>query len=78
VRKFILLEAFISFGIGFFSNYGLNYTEWLANQNIKMPTVHLLKIAGGDVWLFMCVILFVIAYIFKRGIELQEEIDLTV
>ncbi len=78
VRKFILLEAFISFGIGFFSNYGLNYTEWLANQNIKMPTIHLLKIAGGDVWLFMGVILFVIAYIFKRGIELQEENDLTV
>lgn len=78
VRKFILLEAFISFGIGFFTNYGMNYTEWLANQNIKMPTIHVLKIAGGDVWLFMGVILFVIAYVFKRGIELQEEIDLTV
>ncbi len=78
VRKFILLEACIAFGIGFFSNYGLNYTEWLANQNIKMPSIHVLKVAGGDVWLFMGVILFVIAFIFKRGIELQEELDLTV
>ena len=43
-----------------------------------MPTIHVLKIAGGDVWLFMGVVLFVIAYIFKRGIELQEELDLTV
>ncbi|NHM01293.1 DUF2975 domain-containing protein [Flavobacterium difficile] len=78
VRKFILLEAFISFGIGFFSNYGMNYTEWLANQNIKMPSIHVLKVVGGDVWLFMGVILFVLAFIFKRGIELQEELDLTV
>ncbi|SEP56386.1 DUF2975 domain-containing protein [Flavobacterium urocaniciphilum] len=78
VRKCILIEAFISFGIGFFSNYGMNYTEWLANQNIKMPSFHILKIAGGDVWLFMGMILLVIAFIFKRGIELQEEIDLTV
>ena len=78
VRKFILIQAYISFGIGFFSNYGLNYTDWLVKQNIQMPTIHLLKIAGADVWLFMGVILIVLAYIFKRGIELQEEIDLTV
>lgn len=78
IRQFILFQAFISFGIGFFSNYGLNYTNWLAQKNIQMPTIHLLKLAGGDVWFFMGIILFVIAYVFKRGIELQKENDLTV
>lgn len=78
VRKFILSAAYLAIGIGFFSNYGLGYTEWLSKQGVNLPTIHLLKLGGSDVWLFMGVILFVIAYVFKRGIELQEEIDLTV
>jgi hypothetical protein len=34
--------------------------------------------AGADVWLFMGVTLFVIAQIFRRGIEIQTENELTV
>lgn len=37
-----------------------------------------LSMTGGEVWLFMYVILFVIAYIVKRGVEIQTENDLTV
>ena len=78
VRNFILTVAYLAIGIGFFSNYGVGYIEWLAKQNINLPNFHLLKLGGADVWLFMGVILFVIAYVFKRGIELQEENNLTV
>jgi len=78
VRKFIFNLAFLSFGIGLFSIWAANYAEWFENQGVKMPDIHLLKIGGADVWLFMSVILFVIAQIFKRGIEIQEENELTV
>jgi hypothetical protein len=78
VKKFILIVAYIAIGIGFFSNYGVGYTEWLSQQGVKLPSIQLLKFGGADVWLFMGVVLIVIAYVFKRGIELQEEIDLTV
>ena len=33
---------------------------------------------GADVWLFMGVILIIFAMIFKKGIEIQSENDLTV
>jgi hypothetical protein len=78
VKKFILIVAYIAIGIGFFSNYGVSYTEWVSQQGVKLPSIQLLKLGGADVWLFMGVVLIVLAYVFKRGIELQEEIDLTV
>jgi hypothetical protein len=37
-----------------------------------------LNLSGADVWLFMGVTLYVIAQIFKKGIELQTESELTV
>jgi hypothetical protein len=43
-----------------------------------MPDAESLHFGGADVWLFMGVTLFVIAQIFKRGIEIQAENDLTV
>jgi len=38
----------------------------------------LLHIDGADVWLFMALVLFVFAQVFKKGIELQNENDLTI
>lgn len=78
VRKFILNVAYLAIGIGIFSNYGMEYMEWLSKKGLNLPTIHLLKFGGSDVWLFMGVTLIVISYVFKRGIELQEENDLTV
>ena len=43
-----------------------------------MPGIQYLGLGGADVWLFMCVTLYVIAQIFKRGIEIQSENELTV
>jgi hypothetical protein len=43
-----------------------------------MPSIQNLKFDGADVWLFMGVTLLIVAKIFKRGIELQTENDLTV
>ena len=78
LRSLIINVSYLSLGIGLFSYWGIHYSEWLVNQNVKMPDIQHLGFGGADVWLFMSVILFVIAQIFKRGIELQEENDLTI
>lgn len=78
VQRFIVYLSYVSLLIGLFSVYGLRYVAWLATQGIKMPDTQDLHFGGGDVWLFMAVILFVIAQIFKRGIEIQTENELTI
>lgn len=76
--RFILKISFLALAIGLFSYWGVNYTEWLVQHGVKMPDVHYLRLGGADVWLFMGVTLFVIAQIFKKGIEIQSENELTI
>jgi hypothetical protein len=78
VKVFIIKISGLAFGIGLFTWAGVKYTEWLVNQGVKMPDTQHLRLGGADVWLFMGVILFVIAQIFKRGIEIQSENEFTV
>lgn len=78
LTRFISLAAYISFGIGLFANWGATYVTWMASKDIPMPTLQELRFDGFNVWLFMGVILFVIAQIFKRGVAIQAENDLTV
>jgi len=76
--RFIINLSYLAFGIGVFSWWGVKYSEWFVEQGVQMPDIHYLRLGGADVWLFMSVILFVIAQIFKRGIEIQSENELTV
>ena len=78
LRRFILKLSYLALGIGLFSHFGFKYSVWLTKQNIKTSDLQSLHIAGADVWLFMAVILFVIGQIVKRGIEIQNENDLTI
>ena len=78
IRRFIIKIAYLSLGIGLFSFWGAKYTEGLVSQGVKIPEIQYLRLGGADVWLFMGVTLLVIAQIFKKGIELQNENDLTV
>ena len=78
VRLFIIKVSCLAFGIGVFTWVGVEYTEWLVRQGVNMPDTQHLRLGGADVWLFMSVTLFVIAQIFKRGIEIQSENELTV
>lgn len=70
--------AYLTIGIGLFSHTGVKYVEWLIAKGIEMPAIQNLNLAGADVWLFMGITLLVIAQIFKRGIEIQDEHELTV
>jgi hypothetical protein len=78
VRLFIIRVSCLAFATGLFTWWGVKYTEWLVKQGVQMPDTQHLRLGGADVWLFMGVTLFVIAQIFKRGIEIQTENELTV
>ncbi len=78
MRRFISNVSYLALGMGLFSLWGVNYSEWLIKQGVNMPGIQYLRLGGADVWLFMGITLLVIAQIFKRGIEIQSENDLTV
>jgi hypothetical protein len=78
VGRFITHVSYLALGLGLFSGWGVNYAEWIISQGVNLPDIHYLRLGGADVWLFMGVTLFVIAQIFKRGIEIQSENELTV
>jgi len=78
IGLFIINVSCLAFGIGLFTAWGVKYTGWLVAKGVKMPDTHHIRLGGADVSLFMSVILFVIAQIFKRGIEIQSENELTV
>jgi hypothetical protein len=76
--RFLFRISYLSLLIGLFSWAGAKYTEWLVSKGVKLPDLQYLRLGGADVWLLMGVTLFVIAQIFKRGIEIQTENELTV
>jgi hypothetical protein len=78
VRRFIFSISYLALFTGLFCWWGAKYAAWLVKQGVDMPDIQYLRLGGADVWLFMGVILFVIAQIFKRGIEIQSENELTV
>jgi hypothetical protein len=57
---------------------GAKYVKWLSGQGITIPDTQSLHLGSGDVWLFMAVTLLVIGQIFRRGIEIQSENELTI
>ena len=76
--KYIVNISYLVLAIGLFAYWGAKFTNWLMLQGVSMPSLQNLKFDGADVWLFMGVTLLIVAKIFKRGIELQTENDLTV
>ncbi len=78
LRWFLSNAAYLALGVGLFSYFGCNYARWLTTQRVAMPDPQSLQLGGADVWLFMAVILFVVTQIVKRGIEIQQENDLTI
>jgi len=78
VRRFVLITAYLALAIGLFSSWGAKFTQQLVSQGAELPDIQQLRLAGSDVWLFMGVTLLIIAFIFKKGVEMQNENDLTV
>lgn len=76
--KYIVNIAYCAIGIGLFSKWGSDLCEWIANNQVSIPSIQKLNLGGADVWFFMGFVIFIFAKIFKKGIELQTENDLTV
>jgi hypothetical protein len=77
VGRLIFKISYVALFVGILSFSGFQYSEWLVRQAVKLPDVYT-YFGGGDVFLFMAATLFVIAQVFKRGIEIQSENELTV
>jgi len=77
IERYIFKMGYVVLLIGVLSCLGIQYSGWLVQQGVKLPEMYK-YFGGGDVFLMMGVILFVIAQIFKRGIEIQSENELTV
>ena len=65
-------------GIGLMSKYGEYTIEILSRKGVQFSSLQYMNVDAGNVWMLMFFILLVISWIFKRGIELQAESDLTV
>lgn len=78
LTHFVSINAWLALLIGLFSWGGIKYAIWLAGQGVNMSNADQLRLGGADVWLFMGIMLLVITQIFKRGIEIQSENELTV
>ena len=78
VGLFIFRLSYLSLATGLFSWWGVKYAGWLTTKGVAMPDIQNMRLGGADVWLFMGVTVFVIAQIFKRGVEIQTENELTI
>ncbi|RYF97570.1 MAG: DUF2975 domain-containing protein [Chitinophagaceae bacterium] len=76
--NFLLNVSYLSIAISFFLGWAVRWTESLVARGFTLPTIDKLNLAGSDVWSFMGVTMFVVAQVFKRGIEIQTENDLTI
>ncbi len=76
--RFIFNLSYAAMGIAIFSGWIWKYSEWFIKKGVFMPSLQSMHVDGAGAWLFIAVILFVIAHIFKRGIEIQSENELTI
>ena len=63
----------IALGIGIVALVAQNYGRWLMHRGHSVP-----QNWGGEEFLFLAGIIFIIGLVFKRGIEIQSENELTI
>jgi hypothetical protein len=76
--RFIFQLAYISLALGLINYLGAQYCHYLVNlESIKIE-FQSFGFEGSDIWFFMGIIFLIFALFFKKGIEIQNENDLTV
>lgn len=78
LSQLILNLSIIGFGVGIFCSMAKKHRIHLIKQGVELPDLETLNLEGSGIWFFMSVILFIIVQIVKKGIEIQEEHDLTI
>ena len=69
--------SYVAFGIGVLAVVANAYSEWLIKKGIAFNDLQN-YLSGGPEFLFFAGILFIIAQVFNRGIEIQSENELTI
>ena len=77
VSNFISRIGYVALFIGILSIIGSSYCDWLGKKGVEFPDLYPFIGAGVEHVLFAGVIVF-ISQVFKRGIEIQTENELTV
>ncbi len=77
-RRIIVRVSLLCMIIGISATAAGKHSKQLIANAVSMPALELQTIGGADVWIFMSIVLYVIAQVFKRGIEIQTENELTV
>jgi len=76
--QFVKNSSLCSLGIALFSNWGTKFSSFLTKNNYIIPNLEQLNFSGASIWLFFALFLFVISQVLKKGIEIQEENELTI
>ncbi len=77
IRQLILSLSILSCMIGILSKITFGYTSRLMGQGMRFPNLFE-HIGLGDAFIFFAGILFFISVLYQKGIELQNENDLTI
>jgi hypothetical protein len=77
VSRLIFRISYVAFAIVLLTWIGTGYSEWLIKRGVEIPDLNDF-LGGGDEFMLLAGIIFIIAQVFRRGIEIQAENDLTV
>lgn len=77
VASLISRISYVALGVGILTLAGNGYCDWLTKRGVAFPDLQSYLGAGGE-FLLLGGIIFMIAQVFKRGIEIQSENELTV
>lgn len=77
VSKLILRISYVIFEIGILAIITTNYSERLIGKGIELPDINEF-VSSSSEYIFLAGIVYIIAQIFKRGVELQKQNDLKV
>lgn len=77
ISKLITQTSYVTFQIGVTTIFTAGLVKWLVKRDFELPV--LVDYANGAFeYLLMSAIIFAIAQVFKRGVEIQAENELTV
>jgi hypothetical protein len=69
--------SYVALGIGILTVIANKYCDWLTKRGVAFPDLQAV-LGGAGEFLLLGAIIFIIAQVFKRGIEIQTENELTV
>lgn len=78
LNRFLKNLSVLSLIIGISCHIAEKFSVAMIKKGIPMPSSEKMHVDGGDVWIFMSIILLVVTLVIRKGIELKKENDLTI